>query len=73
MALKLTRLIWKNALRNERRPMLTVTSAAVSLFLLSTLAVVYRALGTPYQGADISPRMMVRPLAAKSRFAPAVR
>jgi hypothetical protein len=53
--------------------MLTVTSAAVSLFLLSTLAVVYRALGTPYQGADVSPRMMVRPLAAKSRFAPAVR
>jgi putative ABC transport system permease protein len=60
MALKLTRLIWKNAWRNKRRTILTVSSAAISLFLLTTLAMVYRALGTPYQGADTSPRMMVR-------------
>ena len=62
MALKLIRLIWKNALRNKRRTLLTVSSAAISLFLLTTLAMVYRALGTPYQGADTSPRMMVRRL-----------
>jgi putative ABC transport system permease protein len=62
MVLKLSRLIWKNALRNKRRTVLTVSSAAISLFLLTTLAMVYRALGTPYQGADTSPRMMVRRL-----------
>lgn len=62
MALKLARLIWKNALRNKRRSILTITSAAISLFLLTTLAMVYRALGTPYQGAEAAPRMMVRRL-----------
>jgi len=62
MFLKLTRLTWRNALRNKRRTMLTVSSAAISLFLLTTLAMVYRALGTPYQGADTTPRMMVRRL-----------
>jgi len=59
---KLTRLIWKNALRNKRRTVLTVSSATISLFLLTTLAMVYRALGAPYQGAETSPRMMVRRL-----------
>jgi putative ABC transport system permease protein len=62
MLLKLVLVIWRNVLRNKRRTMLTVSSAAVSLFLLTTLAMVYRALGTPYQGADTSPRMMVRRL-----------
>ena len=71
MVLKLTRLIWKNALRNKRRTVLTVSSAAVSLFLLTTLAMVYRALGTPYQGADTSPRMMVRRLSGIVYMMPA--
>ncbi len=62
MVLKLTRLICKNALRNKRRTILTVSSAAISLFLLTTLAMVYRALGKPYQGADAAPRLMVRRL-----------
>lgn len=59
---KLIRLIWRYALRNKRRTALTVSSAAVSLFLLTTLAMVYRAMGTPYQGSDTTPRMMVRRL-----------
>ena len=71
MVLKLTRLIWKNALRNKRRTVLTVSSAAVSLFLLTTLAMVFRALGAPYQGADTSPRMMVRRLSGIVYMMPA--
>lgn len=59
---KLIRLIWRYALRNKRRTAMTVSSAAISLFLLTTLAMVYRAMGTPYQGADTTPRMMVRRL-----------
>ena len=62
MAAKLIRLIWRYTLRNKRRTALTVSSATISLFLLTTLAMVYRAMGTPYQGADTTPRMMVRRL-----------
>jgi putative ABC transport system permease protein len=54
------RLIFKNLLRNKRRAFLTWSGTAVSLFLLSSLAVVYTAMGRPYRGADVSPRMMVR-------------
>jgi putative ABC transport system permease protein len=54
------RLVLKNLLRNKRRSLLTATSVAVSLFLLSTLAMVYTALGTPIQDADSIPIMMVR-------------
>lgn len=38
--MKLIRLIWKNALRNRRRTVLTVLSIAVSIFLVSTLQAV---------------------------------
>jgi putative ABC transport system permease protein len=54
------RLGLRNLLRNKRRTFLTATSVAVSLFLLSSLAMVYTALGKPYEGEERSPRMMVR-------------
>jgi putative ABC transport system permease protein len=54
------RLIVKNLLRNKRRAFLTWSGVAVSLFLLSSLAVVYSAMGEAYRGADVSPRLMVR-------------
>lgn len=44
--MKLLHLIWKNALRNSRRTLLTISSIAVSIFLVSTLqavlATIYR-------------------------------
>ncbi|MFB3920923.1 MAG: ABC transporter permease [Terriglobia bacterium] len=54
------RLLLKNILRNKRRTLLTVSSVAVSLFLISALAIVYTALGAPLQDADNIPIMMVR-------------
>jgi len=54
------RLVLKNLLRNKRRSFLTASSVTVSLFLLSALAMVYTALGTPIQDADSIPIMMVR-------------
>ena len=53
------RLVWKNLLRNKRRSFLTGSSVAVSLFLLSSLAIVYTALGSPLQHGDAIPIMMV--------------
>ena len=38
--MNLIRLIWKNALRNRRRTVLTILSIAVSMFLVSTLQAV---------------------------------
>lgn len=54
------RMVWKNLWRNKLRTFLTASGVAVSLFLLTTLAMFYAALSTPYQGADTSPRLMVR-------------
>jgi putative ABC transport system permease protein len=54
------RLLLKNVFRNKRRTFLTVSSVAVSLFLLSALAIVYTALGAPLQNADSIPIMMIR-------------
>jgi putative ABC transport system permease protein len=54
------RLILKNLLRNKRRTFLTAASVGVSLFLLSALAIVYTALGKPFEGVDTVPIMMVR-------------
>ncbi len=51
-------LLLKNLLRNKRRTLLTVASTAISLFLLSSLAMVYTSFGKPFEGP--SPRMMVR-------------
>lgn len=54
------RLVVKNLLRNKRRSFLTGTSVAISLFLLSALAMVYTALSDPIENADSIPMMMVR-------------
>ena len=59
-ARKMWRLLLKNLFRNKRRTLLTASSVAVSLFLLSWLAIVYTALGAPLQNADTIPIMMVR-------------
>jgi putative ABC transport system permease protein len=47
-------------LRNKRRTLLTVSSVAVSLFLLASLAVVYTAFGSPLEDGDAIPILMVR-------------
>jgi putative ABC transport system permease protein len=52
--------IFKNALRNKRRLLLSVLSAAVSLFLLVTLMVVLRELTKPPSDGDSSLRVCVR-------------
>jgi putative ABC transport system permease protein len=54
------RLMVKNLLRNKRRTILTLASVAVSLFLLSSLAIVYTALGRPLENGDEIPLLMVR-------------
>lgn len=54
------RLVFKNLFRNKRRTILTLASVAVSLFLLSSLAIVYTAFGKPIEGGDTIPLMMVR-------------
>jgi putative ABC transport system permease protein len=52
--------ILKNAARNKRRLLLSVLSAAVSLFLLVTLMVVLRELTKPPSDGDSSLRVCVR-------------
>jgi putative ABC transport system permease protein len=57
------RLVLKNLLRNRRRTLLTFFSVTVSLFLLSSLAIVYVALSKPFEGVENVPLLMVRRLA----------
>jgi putative ABC transport system permease protein len=52
--------VMRNALRNKRRLMLSVLSAAVSLFLLVTLMVLLRELTQPPTDADAALRVAVR-------------
>jgi putative ABC transport system permease protein len=61
----------RNLLRNKRRTILTASSVAISLFLLSSLAMVYTALGKPFEGEERSPRMMVRRLSGITFMMPA--
>jgi putative ABC transport system permease protein len=65
------RLGLRNLLRNKRRTILTASSVAISLFLLSSLAMVYTALGKPFEGEERSPRMMVRRLSGLTFTMPA--
>ena len=53
-------LIWKNAVRNRRRSLLTIASIAASFALLGTLAAMYRALfwSDPIPGQEL--RVMTR-------------
>jgi len=65
------RLGLRNLLRNKRRTILTASSVAICLFLLSSLAVVYTALGKPFEGEERSPRLMVRRLSGITFMMPA--
>jgi putative ABC transport system permease protein len=65
------RLGLRNLLRNKRRTILTASSVAISLFLLSSLAIVYTALGKPFEGEERNPRMMVRRLSGITFMMPA--
>ncbi len=56
------RLLFRNIVRNYLRTLLTASSVTISLFMMTSLAMVYQALGAPYEGADTTPRMMVRRL-----------
>jgi putative ABC transport system permease protein len=64
-------LVWKNLLRNKRRTLLTASSVAVSLFLLSSLAIVYTALGRPIERGEEIPLLMVRRAAGMALLLPA--
>jgi putative ABC transport system permease protein len=56
----LSTFIFKNALRNKRRALLSVSSVAVSLFLLVTLQIALRELTLPPQSAGAELRVAVR-------------
>jgi len=76
---KLLRLIWKNALRNPRRSVLTILSITVSIFLVSTLQAILRQFDSVAEGSDSSHlRVITRhavslgqdlPIAYKARIA----
>ena len=50
----------RNLLRNKRRTALTVSSVMVSMFLVSSLAMIYTALGKPLEGGEKMPLLLVR-------------
>jgi putative ABC transport system permease protein len=63
--------IFKNALRNKRRALLSVSSVAVSLFLLVTLQVALRELTQPVESAGAELRVAVRSKISIANFLPA--
>ena len=63
--------IIKNALRNKRRALLSVSSVAASLFLLVTLQVALRELTQPVEGAGAELRVAVRSKISIANFLPA--
>jgi putative ABC transport system permease protein len=65
------RLILRNLLRNKRRTVLTVSSVMVSMFLVSSLAMVYAALGKPLEGGEKMPLLLVRRASGIDRPLPA--
>jgi putative ABC transport system permease protein len=50
--MKLAGIMWKNALRNRRRTVLTVLSITISIFLVSTLEAVVDTLYRPSNGSS---------------------
>jgi cell division protein FtsX len=50
--MKLAGILWKNALRNRRRTVLTVLSITISIFLVSTLEAVVDTLYRPSTGSS---------------------
>ena len=63
--------ILKNALRNKRRALLSVSSVAASLFLLVTLQVALRELTQPVEGSGAELRVAVRSKISIANFLPA--
>jgi putative ABC transport system permease protein len=61
--MKLLQLMWKNALRNQRRTMLTILSIAVSMFLVGTLQAVLTAI---YRTGDSSSTPHLRVIVHRS-------
>jgi len=53
-------LIWRNALRNRRRSILTVTSIGLSLFLITTLLTVVTELEKPPKAREAALRLVTR-------------
>jgi putative ABC transport system permease protein len=58
--MKFLRLIWRNALRNKRRSLLTVFSIALSLFLMTTLLTVVTEFERPPAAQEAALRLVVR-------------
>jgi len=58
--MKMWRLILRNLFRNRRRTLLTASSVGITMFLVSSLAMVYTAMGKPLAEGEKSPLMLVR-------------
>ncbi|GAB4236292.1 MAG: ABC transporter permease [Acidobacteriota bacterium] len=58
--MKFLRLILKNLLRNKRRTFLTVSSIAISMFLIATLETILTELNNPPETPDSALRLVVR-------------
>jgi putative ABC transport system permease protein len=58
--MKMWWLILRNLLRNRRRTALTASSVMVSMFLVSSLAMIYTALGKPLEEGEKMPLLLVR-------------
>jgi putative ABC transport system permease protein len=76
--MKFLRLLFKNLMRNKRRTFLTLSSIAVSLFLIATLETLLSSLKNPPETPDSALRLVVRhrvslfnalPIAYRSRIA----
>ena len=59
--MRFLRLIWKNAIRNRRRTLLTVASITVSITLLAIFSAVYRYFQTPLMPPGFHLLLMVTP------------
>lgn len=58
--MKFLRLVFRNLLRNKRRTLLTISSIAVSLFLVATLRTILTELQNPPETPDSALRLVVR-------------
>lgn len=69
--IKMWRLILRNLLRNQRRTFLTASSVAITMFLVSSLAMIYTALGKPFAEGEKMPLLLVRRAASINTSLPA--
>jgi putative ABC transport system permease protein len=58
--MKYLRLLWNNIFRNRRRTFLTITSIAISLFLIATLVTMLREMENPPQTPHSALRLLTR-------------